>query len=302
VKKALIFALILAIAVPVVAYAGKVPGKKNSGGGWDFPGSTLTVAGQKVAVSVPSKWNFVNDAARDTYFTVTQPAELVDGIWIVSNSVFQHRESNAWVNYQSIQQGPQGEQGIQGETGAQGPQGIQGEPGTGGGAESGVYDATGWNGNTNAPTKDAVRDKLETMVTGSVILTDRQLLGYLTGGGYQGIPFGTNANQVAEGNHTHSGMTTTIASGTSALGTAEIASGACASVVTTAASGVATTDVITWGWNTRITQVTGYSGATTGALRVDVYPTANNVNVEVCNSTSSAITPGAVTINWRVVR
>ena len=33
--------------------------------------------------------------------------------------------------------------------------------GTGGGAEPGAYDETTWDGNTNAPTKDAVRDKIE---------------------------------------------------------------------------------------------------------------------------------------------
>lgn len=97
-------------------------------------------------------------------------------------------------------------------------------------------------------------------------------------------------------------ITRTIVSGTSALGTSEIASGACASIVTTTATGTATTDVIEWGFNTRISQVTGYSGATTGALRIDAYPTANNVNFEVCNTTAAAITPGAVTLNWAVRR
>ncbi|HBA86017.1 MAG TPA: hypothetical protein DCZ95_18180 [Verrucomicrobia bacterium] len=97
-------------------------------------------------------------------------------------------------------------------------------------------------------------------------------------------------------------LTRTIASGTSALGTAEIASGACATVVTTAASGVATTDAIMWGWNTRPSQITGYGYTTSGALRIDAYPTANNINFEVCNQTAGAITPGAVTLNWRVVR
>jgi hypothetical protein len=96
--------------------------------------------------------------------------------------------------------------------------------------------------------------------------------------------------------------TRTIVSGTSALGTGAIASGTCATVVTTAATGTATTDVVEWGFNTRISQVTGYSGAATGSLRIDAYPTANNVNFEVCNQTASSITPGAVTLNWSIRR
>jgi len=96
--------------------------------------------------------------------------------------------------------------------------------------------------------------------------------------------------------------TVTVASGTSALGTSAIASGACAAVVSTAAAGVATTDAIAWGWNTRPSQITGYGYSTNGALRIDAYPTAGYVNFEVCNQTSASITPGAVTLNWRVVR
>ena len=103
-------------------------------------------------------------------------------------------------------------------------------------------------------------------------------------------------------NGTEYAMPITIASGASALGTSQIASGACASIVTTAATGVATTDVIQWGFNTRPSQVTGYTAATTGALRIDAYPTVNNVNFEVCNQTAGSITPGAMTLNWRVTR
>jgi hypothetical protein len=95
-------------------------------------------------------------------------------------------------------------------------------------------------------------------------------------------------------------LTTTLATGTQALGTAEIAASACASVATTAATGVATTDVIDWGFNGDPTSTTGY---TAGAmLTIIAYPTANNVNFKVCNNTTSAITPGAVTLNWRVRR
>jgi hypothetical protein len=94
-----------------------------------------------------------------------------------------------------------------------------------------------------------------------------------------------------------------IASGTAAMGTTSISSGASASAVTVSATGVATTDVIAWGFNGTPNGVTGYNAAsTTGGLVITAYPTANNVNFLVSNPTSSSITPGALTLNWRVVR
>jgi hypothetical protein len=96
--------------------------------------------------------------------------------------------------------------------------------------------------------------------------------------------------------------TTTIASGTSALGTSAIASGACATVVTTTATGTASTDAISWNPNASIKAVTGYTPSTSGGLTIASYPTSGNVNFDVCNWSSASITPGAVTLNWRVVR
>jgi hypothetical protein len=104
------------------------------------------------------------------------------------------------------------------------------------------------------------------------------------------------------GNTTCSSGTTTVASGTSALGTSAIVSAACATVVTTSATGTATTDVVTASFNGDPTAVTGYIPLTTGMLTIISYPTANNVNFKVCNNTSASITPGAITLNWRVVR
>lgn len=103
-------------------------------------------------------------------------------------------------------------------------------------------------------------------------------------------------------NNSTGGATTTIANGTSALGTSAIASGACATVVTTAATGTATTDVVPWGFNADPTSTTGYSPTVNGMLTIIAYPTANNVNFKVCNNTLASITPGAVTLNWRIVR
>jgi hypothetical protein len=84
-------------------------------------------------------------------------------------------------------------------------------------------------------------------------------------------------------------------SGTSALGTGAISAGTCATLVTTAATGAATTDAIAWAYNAA-------TPTTAGRLIVNAYPTANNVNFLVCNTSAGSITPGAATLNWRVVR
>lgn len=95
----------------------------------------------------------------------------------------------------------------------------------------------------------------------------------------------------------------TIGSGTATMGTGAITSGSCASAVTVSATGVATTDTITVGFNGDPTAVTGYGASASGAiLTIYPYPTANNVNFKVCNSTNASITPSAITLNWRVLR
>jgi hypothetical protein len=98
------------------------------------------------------------------------------------------------------------------------------------------------------------------------------------------------------------GLISFSVAGTSALGTSAISSAACATAVTTAATGTATTDVIQWGFNGDPTAVTGYVPLVAGMLTIIAYPSANNVNFKVCNNTSSSVTPGAITLNWRVVR
>lgn len=98
------------------------------------------------------------------------------------------------------------------------------------------------------------------------------------------------------------GNTNTIANGTASLGTGAISSGTCASVVTVAATGTATTDDFMADFNADPTGVTGYAPSVNGMLTIIKYPTTNNVNFKVCNNTSSSVTPGAITLNWRVVR
>ena len=93
-----------------------------------------------------------------------------------------------------------------------------------------------------------------------------------------------------------------IASGTKALATTAIASGTCAAAQTDTATGAATTDAIMVAFNADTSAVTGYTPATTGGLSIRWYPTANTVNFTVCNPTSASITPGAVSLNWKVIR
>lgn len=97
-------------------------------------------------------------------------------------------------------------------------------------------------------------------------------------------------------------LSQTIASGAKTLATSAIASAACSSAQTDTATGAATTDAVAMTFNADPTAVTGYVPLTTGMLTIIGYPTANTVNFKVCNNTGSSITPGAVTINWRVVR
>ena len=131
-----------------------------------------------------------------------------------------------------------------------------------------------------------------------------------TGTNITGLPISTGVSGLGTGVGTalgnalssNGGVTSTIASGTSALGTGAISSGTCASAVTTSATNTATTDVILAAFNGDPTAVTGYIPSTNGMLTIIVYPTLNNVNFKVCNNTGSSITPGAITLNWRVVR
>jgi|SRR5665213_597590 len=94
----------------------------------------------------------------------------------------------------------------------------------------------------------------------------------------------------------------TIASGTATLGTTLIASGAAATTVTVSASGVLTTDTLMADFNADPTAVTGYAPSASGMLTIIKFPTAGGVNFIVVNNTGSSITPGAITLNWRVVR
>lgn len=251
-----------------------------------------------------------------------------------------------------------------------------------GAADDTVYDATSWDANTDAATKNAIRDKIETLSGGhdavtigatanglslstqvlSLGLASTSTIGALSdtdwdtfnnkvsytpatpgaiggttpaAGTFTTVTATTYSTSAADGSRkselpsnttatptgggvveiyneagvikvvmsdTESAMGYTVAAGTSALATAEIASGACATAITTAATGTATTDVINWGFNGDPTGITGYAPTTNGMLTIIAYPSANNVNYRVCNNTAAAITPGAITLNWKVQR
>jgi hypothetical protein len=98
------------------------------------------------------------------------------------------------------------------------------------------------------------------------------------------------------------GRGTIVAKGTLALATSAISSAACTSAQTLTATGVVTTDIVLASFNGDPTAVTGYVPLTAGMLTIIVYPTANTINVKVCNNTSASITPGAITLNLSAVR
>ena len=99
-----------------------------------------------------------------------------------------------------------------------------------------------------------------------------------------------------------SSLPQTICTGTAALGTSAISSGAAASTVTATCTGLATTDVIELSFNGSPLAVTGYVPSANGMLTIIGWPTSNTINVSVINNTAGSITPGAITLNFRVTR
>jgi hypothetical protein len=112
----------------------------------------------------------------------------------------------------------------------------------------------------------------------------------------------TTNTQVCLDSGTGTSTMVRVWSGTASLGTGAIPSAACATAVTVSATGVAATDVVTAGFNGDPTAVTGYIPLITGMLTIIAYPATDSVNFKVCNNSSSSITPGPITLNWRVTR
>lgn len=94
----------------------------------------------------------------------------------------------------------------------------------------------------------------------------------------------------------------TVASGAKALATGAITSATCTSAQTDTATGAATTDAVSANFSADPTSTTGYTPSTSGMLTIIPWVTSNTMNFKVCNNTGSSITPGAATVNWRIVR
>jgi hypothetical protein len=93
------------------------------------------------------------------------------------------------------------------------------------------------------------------------------------------------------------GNATIACSGTLALGTTTIGS-ASKTALTMACTGLLTTDNVIATFNADPTGTTGYVPSTSGMLTIVSWPTANTVNVDVINNTSSSITPSSsLTLN-----
>ena len=121
---------------------------------------------------------------------------------------------------------------------------------------------------------------------------------------------GTNGNVakydasggVTDGGVAASAITQTICSGTLSLGTSLIASGAAATTVTATCTGLASTDNISLDFNGSPLAVTGYVPSASGILTIIKWPSTNTINAAVVNNTGSGVTPGAITLNYRVTR
>jgi hypothetical protein len=78
--------------------------------------------------------------------------------------------------------------------------------------------------------------------------------------------------------------------------TTAIAATSCSSTVSTAAAGVTATSVLSW--NSVAAPAAGY----TSGLVENFWPTAGNINMNVCNPTAGSLTPGAESFTVRVIQ
>jgi hypothetical protein len=106
---------------------------------------------------------------------------------------------------------------------------------------------------------------------------------------------------IADAGFTYSSVVKTIQGGSQALSTSQIAANSC-NTTAQAATGITTSDVIITNVNGDPTSTTGFTPASSGSLYIWVYPTSGNINWKVCNPTTNPITPGPITMNWKVAR
>ena len=138
--------------------------------------------------------------------------------------------------------------------------------------------------------------------TGSIAATTAAALAATPTQCSGGTPLATGVAANGNANCTAAGAQT-IAAGATALPTAAVSANSCSASATTAtATGVATTDAMEVAYASDPTGVTGYGGGTNGGITIRPWLTTNTFNVKLCNETASSITPGALSVNWRVAR
>jgi hypothetical protein len=93
-----------------------------------------------------------------------------------------------------------------------------------------------------------------------------------------------------------------LPSGTQALGTTLISSGAASTVISTAVAGVLATDNIVVDFSSDPSGVTGYAPSASGMLTIIKWCSTGHINFYQYNNTAASITPGAVTLNYKIVR
>jgi hypothetical protein len=114
----------------------------------------------------------------------------------------------------------------------------------------------------------------------------------------------TVAGFADEGVYSDLSITGDIASGSTQItnGATLIGANSCTSAISETAPEVAATDSIDVTFNQDATLILGYGPGATEGIAIYAWPDTDQVNFKACNLTSSGITPGALTVNWRVTR
>ncbi len=85
---------------------------------------------------------------------------------------------------------------------------------------------------------------------------------------------------------------------TTALSTGALGGAGCEATITVGAASATTSSQISWNFTSDPSAVAGYGGAPIDAIHILAWTTAGNVNFKQCSST--AVTPGAISIRWSV--
>ncbi len=151
-----------------------------------------------------------------------------------------------------------------------------------------VEDIVDGQNNCHATNIWAIKTGLGKVEFGDVVVCDSTINGLVTPS-----PSGATTPTFAQ---------TVAPSGTQVLGTTLITSGGKSTVISTAVLGVLATDNIIADFNTDPSGVTGYAPSASGMLTIIKWCSAGHINFYQYNNTGSSITPGAMTLNYLVVR